>query len=164
MQCGVTATCVTSFSISPSEIQGDGLHIATATASAVLAPGDSELLLEFIRPDSILWWICLPPATYAEGDGTGAGYEGGCHAHASSASVMFYAANGTTNSISIPITAKEGYTQDAGVTQTLTVDPIPTYTPEPPYQNPDTRCPSCDAQAGAPINLANGNTWITQQD
>ena len=63
VQCGVTATCVTSFSISPSEIQGDGLHIATATASAVLAPGDSELLLEFIRPDSILWWICLPPAT-----------------------------------------------------------------------------------------------------
>jgi hypothetical protein len=78
--------------------------------------------------------------------------------------VAIYGYNGTTSPESIPITARGAYSQDTGSTSTLTLEPLPSTTQEPPYQNPDTRCPTCEAQAGHPINLANGNTWITEQD
>lgn len=39
-------------------------------------------------------------------------------------------------------------------------------TPPPPPQEPSFPCPTgqCEGQAGAPINLTNGNTWVTQHD
>ena len=61
--CGDTQTCVTSFSLSPGEIPGDNLHVTYATVSATLAEGADNFLLEFWRPDSMLGWICYPPAT-----------------------------------------------------------------------------------------------------
>jgi len=40
----------------------------------------------------------------------------------------------------------------------------PTTGPNYPTNNPALPCLDCDAQAGQPINLTNGNVWVTQKD
>lgn len=159
--CGQDKTCVTSFTISPSTVQGDGSQTASASVTATLANGANGFELELGGTVGAVY-ACGPPSTYLAPDPTGAGFLGGCRVSGSSVQVGFSGKNGGSSNITLHITADAGYNNDTGITQPLTITPIPNPN-ETPSQDPDGPCPQC-GNAGAPINVLNGNTWIGEQD
>jgi RHS repeat-associated protein len=153
-QCGVTYGCVTSFSISPSEIVGDLAHGAVATIMA-MGPGTSDWFV-YLNSGSLPKFVCN------NGTPDFAGPYPACHVTRPTATITFYGYNGGGAPTTVPIHVQGDPDNDHGITQYLTIDAIPDPS-EPPPQDPDGPCPDC-GDAGNPINVTNGNTWIPQQD
>jgi RHS repeat-associated protein len=167
-QCSVPT--VTSFSISPGTILGDGSEFAIATVGACLPSGTTNLSL-YIDPSgfSASQTVCYGGGLVSNGCnylGVGSG----------NVQVSF-ATNGinqtgSTENGSISINAYNGppiFTEP--LTVTSVANPY-----EPPSSDPEGSGPCggggggsgggggrCGS-AGSPINVLNGNTWIPQQD
>jgi hypothetical protein len=78
----------------------------------------------------------------------------------------WYGGVGTCNSTNIvdnPLTgAGHWYTECHSVNFTCTA--APTTGREYPSNNPSLTCSDCNAKTGKPINLMNGDVWVTEQD
>ena len=151
--CPHTTICVTSFTLSPNEIPGDDARVSIGTVTVSLPPGTTQWVAGF--GGTVPHHECVN-GTYNYTGG------GSCNVSGPTAIVRFHHYNGSGQVASLPIKAQGDAYLDPGITLNLLVDPFPNPT-EPPPNEPDLPCPNC-GQAGAPINVANGNTWITQQD
>lgn len=142
---------INSFSISPNVIRGDESELATATVSACLPPGATNLNLS-IQPSyfNATEFICSG----------GSKVSGGCNYYGvgpGNVTVTFQTngANYTTNDVQGQILVTPSSPSSATVS--LTVTGVGANGP-----GTDGPCPICGA--GSPINLTNGDTWITQRD
>jgi len=153
--CPENAVCVTSFTISPGEIEGDQTEVATGTVTVRLPPGTTGWNF-FIGPANGPEFVnCIPPAKFA---GTRACLVEGA---STSASVLLKGINSTPNVLVGSVKAWADPDHDTGIITNLLVDPIAGAVP-PPLQS-DTTCPDCGFGA-QPINFTTGNTYIPQQD
>jgi RHS repeat-associated protein len=148
---------VTSFTLAPSQINGDGHETARGTVTVKNTTGSTGV--DVCLHSTVTSFHCMLPAFF-----DGGSFACGCVLAGSSTSfdVEYTATVGATNTF--PITASVDYPInppgciDPGKTQSLTaVAPV---APDPPLDLP---CVTC-ALAGAPINLTNGDTWIEETD
>ena len=165
-----TDACVTSFSISPSAILGDQSHEAIATAHVHIPPNANGTLIavELQIPSSLYTGPieCLSGTSLIAGE---PGYLMACGSYGLSGDVTIQIAITGHNYSPPSIQTGTVYAEVYGYPEprpsaSLEFDPVSTFT-QTPAQDPDTRCPpgNCGS-AGAPINVMNGNTWITQTD
>ncbi len=175
-QCS-TPPCVSSFTIAPNVIQGDNVSVATGTVTMNLGSSSGQLNnVDIYGPIS---YQCMPPASY---DGGTSCSPSGCllPKGVNSLQVKFWGYNTTQNPVTAHISA--GSCTINSVQADLTLNPVPPLNP----LGPDTSdpCPVCNegggngdggappdgidptlaTTSGMPINLANGNTYIQQQD
>jgi RHS repeat-associated protein len=180
-QCS-TPPCIASFTIAPGTIPGDSTTTAIGTITLNLGQytnqeNDVGLCCAFA-------WRCLPPAVYDYNSGIE------CVANncklpkgVNTLQVAFWGAN-TTQS---PVTGTEGAVSCSinSMSASLTLNPVPP--PQPLGPDTPDPCPVCNnngngggngsggspgdgidpssaATGGGPVNLANGNTYIQQQD
>jgi RHS repeat-associated protein len=156
-QC--TSPTLTSFSITPNVISGDQSQFATGTIQACLPSGNQNL--------SVAISATQVSATQTICNG-GVVEEGGCNYYgvgSGNVTVSFqinaYNYSGQTGTGTITVSLYSPNTEgSAQLTVTSAGSPY-----EPPSQDPDGPCPDCgNANAGNPINVTNGDTWIPQQD
>ena len=157
-QCGdPTWSCVTSFSISPGIIQGDGAETETGYVAVHIAPNASPLVLQVVEQGSVgnSWFVC----------NDGSQFSGGCRYSGVSGDVTvsfsFNGVNHGTTNLNGSIWVYVVGFHDPGLTVNTVVTPVPA--PITPPNDPDGPCSTC-GYGGAPINFANGDTWIRQQD
>ena len=169
-QCsqGPTYSCVTSFSLSPSDIPGNGVNTALGAVAGFVGQGGSRFMVEI---SGSIGFECIG-STRFYGDQWG---PGGCSVPANgptsaSLSVRLYGTNGTASPVTATVsTYAYGMPSTPVFSQQLTLEPNPAAT-EPPVNDPDGPCDSCPedgagpASGGAPINFANGDVWISHQD
>src|ERR1041384_7642245 len=121
--------CVTSFSISPNVILGDKTHTATGHVQAYIPStysGYWEMGMYGLSTIGVTW-ICEPPAFQSA-------Y--GCVTNTNSVTVLLYSPTLVTGSPrSGPVTAQNTDGTDPGISDTLTINPVPS--PETPDQDPD---------------------------
>jgi RHS repeat-associated protein len=151
-------SCVISFEVSPGTITTDG---AQTVSGAVAFSKPADLLELFYAPINIPF-SCVAPASQAAGDSSGFGFNGGCYTGVPGGgtsvalTATFTAGSGPYDFL---LRAKVGYTYDPGLTATLTV-----LNPGDINGSPDNGpCTEC-VEAGSPINLMTGNTYIAQSD
>jgi RHS repeat-associated protein len=162
-QCGQTVACVTSLTLNPTEILGDGAHMGTGTITFVTPPNSGATVISVGVGGNI--GKCLPPATYFSTSWN----QMYCLAPAGANSMQFAysGSNSSTQPVMVNVFVDAAFTSgiDPGIQQQYQVDPVsPQNAPGP--DTPDVTCPDClkEALAGAPVNLATGNTWITHSD
>jgi len=153
-ECGVTYTCVQSFTLSAPSIVGDLSDETTATIIATLPPGYSDWTVAFggTRPA----FTCVNGEYFPGAPGTASG----CHVQGNTVTAIFKSWNGSGSTAHLTIRAQASEL-DSGILQNLDVTPVPS-----PVQSPtratDLPC-NCES-GGSPINVTNGNTWIPQTD
>ena len=152
---------VTSFTIAPSQILGDGHEVAIGTAtinnqSPYVGPVPVCLTGGFTHP------VCVPPAIPPVGS-----FACGCTAPTGTNYVQFAFSNSVsvtttiTDTAAIPFPYNPSTCPDPGQNASLTfLVPQDLSDLPPPIDGP---CPDGGC-AGHPINLTNGDLWITQQD
>jgi RHS repeat-associated protein len=145
------AACVLSFTISPGAITGDGVETGTGYVTAYLPNGITR------------WYLLLNPMGLIPQGCPGfldVGYV--CYVTGATVTVSFTGINNQQAPILGQMNVSAQYNNDPGMTASITVNPVPA--PPTPANNPDGRCPTGGAAGANPINFANGDTWITQQD
>jgi RHS repeat-associated protein len=152
------SACVVSFEVSPGSVTTDGAQTVTGL---VTFSKPADLLQLFYAPINIPF-TCVAPANQAPGDSSGFGFNGGCYVGVPGGgtsvalTATFPAGSGPYD---FQLTASVGYTFDPGVHTTLTV-----LNPGESNGSPDNGpCTDC-VEAGSPINLMTGNTYIAQSD
>jgi RHS repeat-associated protein len=156
--CGPTNTAyVTSFTVSPSTIVGDGHHFASASYSTS-SPLVGNVPVNMTPSLSVQ---CLVPSFFESGP-----YEWGCASVNSSANMYLSGTVSTDTTFTIHADVPYPYNGptcgDPGQDISITLTAPPSEPPVDPT-TPDLPCKDC-AFAGAPINVTNGDTWITEQD
>jgi len=162
-QCSVgpTASCVTGVSLSPTTIRGDKSQLTTVTVNAHIAgttPTTFYLEITEISFGSSMT-LCGSGQIFNVSLGNGCSYSNIGPGDVT----MTFAINGdneTTSDQSGTIRVQDYADYDTGMEASITVTATGS-TAEDPSNDPDSTCPTCAAK---PINLLNGNTWITQQD
>jgi hypothetical protein len=145
------AVCVKSFTISPGAITGDGVETGTGYVTAYLPNGVTQ------------WNLLLNPMALNPQGCPGfldVGYV--CYVTGATPTVSFTGISNQPTPFLGQMNVSAQYNNDSGVTASITVNPVPP--PITPAQSPDGRCPAGGAAGANPINFANGDTWITQQD
>jgi RHS repeat-associated protein len=150
---------VNSFSLAPSAILGDQSEFATGMVQACLPEGTTTLSL----------WVGGSGYTATKincGGGEASGYTCNYPGVGPGTVAVTFSTNGYnyTNTDQVgSITV--GFIGDPNsLTQAITVHGVGTTNPyETPDQDPDAPCPTC-GNAGNPINVLNGNTFIPQRD
>ena len=151
--CPNTTFCVTSVTISPGEIGGDGVQTAIAQVTVSLPPGLNAYDIYIGPGGGAVFNACLPPAVLA---GSYA-----CYVTGPTSSILLSGTNSTPSILTAQVRVRADPYADPGVTSSFLIDPVG-QAANPPNQ-PDTTCPDC-ARGGAPINFTTGNTWIEQTD
>jgi hypothetical protein len=160
-QCQPNTSCVTSFSISPGSIPGDGAQVETAYVGVHLNPQSHIVNLQVSTSNTGASWFSCDE---------GLRLQNGCQYPNLSGDVTvtfsFNGVNYGTTELDGSVLVYVMYNNDPGLTADTVVTPIP---PTPgPDRDPDGSCSTCGpggaGSGGHPINFANGNTWITQTD
>src|SRR5712692_3813549 len=165
-------SCVTSITISPSTIRGDKSQQARATVQVYISTLSDGLGLEITETGFSGPISCGPSGLQFPGIGSSGGckYANLTPGIINTVTFQFVADNitGVTQMGSILVDALTY--SDPGKSASVTVNPVANPQVAPPQQ-PDapSTCNNETAQTGPPacgnpINLATGNTWISQQD
>lgn len=148
------ASWVQSFTISPSSIPADG--VADAIGSITIHRGAAITGPIVVSVSTTISFDCLPPATPGNHACT-------VPAGSSDLEIRLYFPSSSTNTNTIDNLALVSGQSDPGVHAPLTLAGISNDTEPNPTTETDGPCPTC-GKAGQPINLTNGDTWITSTD
>lgn len=155
-------TVVTSFSVLPTTIVGDGYQ--TAHGNYTTNQSGQTTGITLANSPS---FKCIPPSWPASGPNG----ERGCTPIWGNADMEFFGSVTSTTTYNmlvwVPIPYNPPSCPDPGMSASLTLTAPATSPPVPNHDTTDVVCDdgTCNSpQAGKPINLINGNTWITQRD
>ena len=151
--CPNTTFCVTSVTISPGQIGGDGLQTAIAQVTVSLPPGLNTYDIYIVPAGGANFEACLPPAYLA---GSYA-----CYVTGPTSTILLSGTNTTQSPMTAQVKVYADPYQDPGITSSFVVNP--TGQAATPPNQPDAPCADCGS-GGNPINFTTGDTWITQQD
>ncbi len=158
-QC--TTACLQSFTISPGSVVGDQSDFATATVQVYVGDPSETVFPVFLQ--------MAGPGTLYPYCGAGQPFTNGCDflVNQGNNTLTFYfsAYNGANATVNDTVTVSWGVNLSAP----LAITPVQSYQVPPPNDpGAGGRCLHCEQNGGPmgaqPINFANGNTWITQQD
>jgi RHS repeat-associated protein len=157
-QCGGNVSCVTGLSISPSSIRGDQSEFATATVQVYLAQVPQNFAIQVVDTDAGGPQFRCGSGGQINGNGCTYPVMGPGMV---SVTFSFNGYNYGTTDLNGNVRAYYVGNIPADRGQTANVTTLHVNGPQSPTNEPDSCTPT---PVGHPINAANGNTWITQQD
>ena len=114
-QCGTTYNCVTSFTLSPSQVTGGSQEFASGSIQITRVPGSSGSVPVVINGTSALYLQC------ADGNlSSGAG----CYVPSNTTTFKLWITSVVSADTNLTMSAAVQYSADPGVTQPLTVKPF----------------------------------------